>query len=860
MEKRTPVQTISSVMLNSPRQVFSPQRIDRSVNRKTPISQAVSSTVAPSKGATSRPVAPITSTTKAPVAAKTATTIRPASPAVKSSGSTPATTKTPAATKPITSTTTKPAVNPITSKTNSPAATRPSGSSSSGITSMLNNPIAKTLIGAGAGALAGKIFGSPTTGGTKTTTGGSSPVIKPTTGGTTPVTKPTTGGTPSRGLGTTTGDKPLTEEQIQAELDKVKASEEPIMPDGAVANEDGTYTVTNNGIVSIYDANGTLIETKAEEPSGGGARSLVGGKTGVDETQDTLLSGGDVGYYQDADGNIYDGQGNLLYSLGSNGEYFDVNGDLIYDPNADTGSDTVVAEETWTDPETNQTWTLGADGNWTTEDVGSPDITVSDNTDYTDYVDVPEENAKDGGYIGMATGGKIKGYAAGDSVYSDTTEEVQPWQNVDYNYSDNTLTGDNSLYSGTSYNPTYTDLTASPASSSAPDVIDNGDGTSSYWDGNDYVTVDNNTGAELSRSNMSEAEPVQTDSAISVTTDDEGNTTITDANGRVTVFDSQGNVIPVGGGRAAVTSAGSGNKPSFLSQVANAVTGQGGQNQSGVLDALKGYITQNPGLAGGAIGALLASMMSSSGDSGSSGHAPVDISQLAGFAPRTTDFGPGMTGGRTGTGSPIVSYQDYSQGYGADVPDERLYADLGISGWLNEPNMTDYVDQNGNPVDQYGNALEAETPQENAAEPAEEPTMASGGPTTHYTFGRVIDPAQNLGIGQGMKKGGLSQAHTVHSHHTNPVIDDRIDFRKGSAVNGAGDGQSDDIPAWLADGEYVIDAELVSMLGNGSNKAGAKVLDDFREAVRSHKRSAPLNKIPPKAKSPLNYLKEAMNG
>ena len=219
----------------------------------------------------------------------------------------------------------------------------------------------------------------------------------------------------------------------------------------------------------------------------------------------------------------------------------------------------------------------------------------------------------------------------------------------------------------------------------------------------------------------------------------------------------------------------------------------------------------------------------------------------------------------TGTGSPIVSYADYAEGYGDETPDERLYSDLGISGWLNEPEMTDYTDENGVPVDQYGNYLdgyapEEETPAEDTTEVAEEPTMAAGGPTTHYTFGRVIDPAQNLGVAQGMKKGGLSQAHTVHSHHTNPVIDDRVDFRRGSAVNGAGDGQSDDIPAWLADGEYVIDAELVSMLGNGSNKAGAKVLDKFREEVRNHKRSAPLNKIPPKAKSPLNYLKEAMNG
>jgi hypothetical protein len=175
--------------------------------------------------------------------------------------------------------------------------------------------------------------------------------------------------------------------------------------------------------------------------------------------------------------------------------------------------------------------------------------------------------------------------------------------------------------------------------------------------------------------------------------------------------------------------------------------------------------------------------------------------------------------------------------------------------------MTDYTDENGNPVDQYGNYLnDTETPAENANEVTEEPAMAAGGPTTHYTFGRVIDPAENLGLAQGMKRGGLSQAHTMHSHQTNPVMNNRVDFRQGSAVNGTGDGQSDDIPAWLADGEYVMDAELVSMLGNGSNKAGAKVLDKFREEIRAHKRSAPLGKIPPKAKSPLNYLKESLNG
>jgi hypothetical protein len=82
-----------------------------------------------------------------------------------------------------------------------------------------------------------------------------------------------------------------------------------------------------------------------------------------------------------------------------------------------------------------------------------------------------------------------------------------------------------------------------------------------------------------------------------------------------------------------------------------------------------------------------------------------------------------------------------------------------------------------------------------------------------------------------------------------------ITGKTGHYVKGHGDGQSDDIPAMLADGEYVFDADTVAALGNGSSDAGAALLDKMRENIRKHKRSAPPDKIPPKAKSPLEYLK-----
>jgi hypothetical protein len=75
------------------------------------------------------------------------------------------------------------------------------------------------------------------------------------------------------------------------------------------------------------------------------------------------------------------------------------------------------------------------------------------------------------------------------------------------------------------------------------------------------------------------------------------------------------------------------------------------------------------------------------------------------------------------------------------------------------------------------------------------------------------------------------------------------------AVNGPGDGRSDSIPARLSDGEYVIDAETVALLGNGSPKAGAERLDDFRVSIRKHKgRNLARGKFSVKAKKPEAYL------
>ena len=75
-------------------------------------------------------------------------------------------------------------------------------------------------------------------------------------------------------------------------------------------------------------------------------------------------------------------------------------------------------------------------------------------------------------------------------------------------------------------------------------------------------------------------------------------------------------------------------------------------------------------------------------------------------------------------------------------------------------------------------------------------------------------------------------------------------------VQGGGTGREDAIDARLSDGEYVMDAETVAMLGDGSNRAGARKLDAFREQIRRHKgRAMSRGKFSPNAKQPAAYLK-----
>lgn len=97
----------------------------------------------------------------------------------------------------------------------------------------------------------------------------------------------------------------------------------------------------------------------------------------------------------------------------------------------------------------------------------------------------------------------------------------------------------------------------------------------------------------------------------------------------------------------------------------------------------------------------------------------------------------------------------------------------------------------------------------------------------------------------------------VAGHNPQFFSEGGLNAMENRYVTGDGDGTSDSIPAMLANGEFVIPADVVSSLGNGSNDSGASILDEFLKTIRDHKTRAGKNGLPPDSKGALGYLLEA---
>lgn len=98
---------------------------------------------------------------------------------------------------------------------------------------------------------------------------------------------------------------------------------------------------------------------------------------------------------------------------------------------------------------------------------------------------------------------------------------------------------------------------------------------------------------------------------------------------------------------------------------------------------------------------------------------------------------------------------------------------------------------------------------------------------------------QPIGVGgSGLRPVMMAQGGLAHLRHGGITFDSTGSGLGGLGhVKGPGDGTSDSIAlknAYLSNGEYVIDAPTVSMAGNGSNDAGARVFDRIRSDIRKH--------------------------
>jgi hypothetical protein len=124
--------------------------------------------------------------------------------------------------------------------------------------------------------------------------------------------------------------------------------------------------------------------------------------------------------------------------------------------------------------------------------------------------------------------------------------------------------------------------------------------------------------------------------------------------------------------------------------------------------------------------------------------------------------------------------------------------------------------------------------------------------------GQDIGTFAALNYGQGLNKYRIVKP-SANPNAPEPVLKAQGGLsRIAYLAQGSGSGRDDTIDARLSDGEYVIDAETVALLGDGSTKAGAAKLDKMRAELRKQKgKKLAKGQFSTAAKSPLDYMRGA---
>lgn len=127
---------------------------------------------------------------------------------------------------------------------------------------------------------------------------------------------------------------------------------------------------------------------------------------------------------------------------------------------------------------------------------------------------------------------------------------------------------------------------------------------------------------------------------------------------------------------------------------------------------------------------------------------------------------------------------------------------------------------------------------------------AAGGPVMPEAMPPQAAPQQQPNPLQlaAVRKMGMAIGQHLKAHGYDP------NKTPAGPVHGKGGGQDDVVPARLSDGEFVVPADIVAHLGDGSSNQGGKKLLTMLHNVRAQKTSHG-SKFPPKAKAnPLSYI------
>lgn len=224
---------------------------------------------------------------------------------------------------------------------------------------------------------------------------------------------------------------------------------------------------------------------------------------------------------------------------------------------------------------------------------------------------------------------------------------------------------------------------------------------------------------------------------------------------------------------------------------------------------------------------------------------PTSADQMMGYQPSNTPMAQPIanamaSGGITAAGDmsgPLQTYQapstsgtslqDLASQYGISLPSNITAAQGGIMG----------LASGGDPLQQLYSAQEASSIDPKTGIPYGQEQLGGGGGGFFGGLGQSVD-----NIGHGISDGIGSIGRSLgFAHGGNTGTYNLGGYSDGGRLlKGPGDGMSDDIPASiadkqparLADGEFVVPADVVSHLGNGSTDAGAKHLYSMMDKVR----------------------------